>query len=105
MVTNLIPVREKGPSLPENSRYLPVEKFWLQRVNLPQNGRMDTDTYARKVVSMIQKKNKKPIWFWRGRSASLAWFLYYFVPRSVRLFLVARRGQNAYAPRGAGDRH
>ncbi|KAJ5449524.1 short chain dehydrogenase, partial [Penicillium daleae] len=74
-------VRENNPSLPENSRYIHVEKFWLQRVNLSQNGAMERDKYARKVVNMIHKK-KKPIWLWSGGSASLAWFLYYFVPRS-----------------------
>ena len=50
---------------------------------------MDTDKYARAVVSMIQKKNK-PIWFWQGGFSSLAWFLHYFIPRSMRLYIMAR---------------
>jgi hypothetical protein len=57
---------------------------------LSQQGAMDTDEYARKVVGMIRKK-KRPIWFWSGGSVTLAWCLYYFVPRSARLFLMARR--------------
>lgn len=57
---------------------------------LSQKGAMDTDDYARKVVRMIQKK-KRPLWFWSGGSISIAWFLYYFVPRSARLFIMARR--------------
>lgn len=51
---------------------------------------MDTDEYARKIVGMIQKKNR-PIWFWSGGSVSIAWFMYYFVPRRLRLFVMARR--------------
>jgi hypothetical protein len=51
---------------------------------------MDAAEYARKVVGMIQKK-KKPLWLWSGGSVTLAWFLYYFVPRGVRLHLMAKR--------------
>ncbi|KAG8410286.1 hypothetical protein J3458_017998 [Metarhizium acridum] len=83
-------VREDSPSLPEGSRYLPLQNSWLHRVTMSQKGAMDTDEYARKVVGMIQKKSK-PIWFWSGGSVSIAWFMYYFVPRSVRLFVMARR--------------
>ncbi|EFY84795.1 oxidoreductase,short chain dehydrogenase, putative [Metarhizium acridum CQMa 102] len=82
--------REDSPSLPEGSRYLPLQDSWLHRVTMSQKGAMDTDEYARKVVGMIQKKSK-PIWFWSGGSVSIAWFMYYFVPRSVRLFVMARR--------------
>ncbi|QUC21804.1 uncharacterized protein UV8b_06045 [Ustilaginoidea virens] len=82
-------VREESPSLPENSRYKPVEQFWRKRVTQSQEGAMDTDKYARAVVSMIQKKNK-PIWFWQGGFSSLAWFLHYFIPRSMRLYIMAR---------------
>ncbi|KAK2599106.1 NADPH-dependent 1-acyl dihydroxyacetone phosphate reductase [Conoideocrella luteorostrata] len=83
-------VRETSPTLPDNSRYLPVTKFWLQRVTTSQNGAADTDEYARSVVKAIQKKNR-PIWFWGGGSSLFAWFLYYFVPRSARMYLVARK--------------
>ncbi|KID74187.1 NAD(P)-binding domain protein, partial [Metarhizium brunneum ARSEF 3297] len=83
-------VREDSPSLPEGSRYLPVQKFWLHRVTMSQKGAMDTDEYARKMVGMIQKKSR-PIWFWSGGSVSIAWFMYYFVPRRLRLFVMARR--------------
>lgn len=51
---------------------------------------MDTDEYARKIIGMIQKKSR-PIWFWSGGSVSIAWFMYYFVPRRLRLFVMARR--------------
>ncbi|KFG79059.1 putative oxidoreductase,short chain dehydrogenase [Metarhizium anisopliae] len=83
-------VREDSPSLPEGSRYLPVQNFWLHRVTMSQKGAMDTDEYARKIVGMIQKKSR-PIWFWSGGSVSIAWFMYYFVPRRLRLFVMARR--------------
>ncbi|KID84036.1 NAD(P)-binding domain protein [Metarhizium guizhouense ARSEF 977] len=83
-------VREDSPSLPEGSRYLPVQNFWLHRVTMSQEGAMDTDEYARKIIGMIQKKSR-PIWFWSGGSVSLAWFMYYFVPRRLRLFVMARR--------------
>ncbi|KAF5135163.1 NADPH-dependent 1-acyldihydroxyacetone phosphate reductase [Metarhizium anisopliae] len=82
--------REDSPSLPEGSRYLPVQKFWLHRVTMSQKGAMDTDEYARKIIGMIQKKSR-PIWFWSGGSVSIAWFMYYFVPRRLRLFVMARR--------------
>ncbi|KID97517.1 NAD(P)-binding domain protein, partial [Metarhizium majus ARSEF 297] len=83
-------VREDSPSLPEGSRYLPVQNFWLHRVTMSQEGAMDTDEYARKIICMIQKKSR-PIWFWSGGSVSIAWFMYYFVPRRLRLFVMARR--------------
>ncbi|KAK9442103.1 hypothetical protein VB005_03158 [Metarhizium brunneum] len=83
-------VREDSPSLPEGSRYLPVQNFWLHRVTMSQKGAMDTDEYARKIIGMIQKKSR-PIWFWSGGSVSIAWFMYYFVPRRLRLFVMARR--------------
>lgn len=57
---------------------------------MSQKGAMDTDEYARKIVGMIQKKSR-PIWFWSGGSVSIAWFMYYFVPRRLRLFVMARQ--------------
>ncbi|GAB0146446.1 hypothetical protein EsHS_00006846 [Epichloe bromicola] len=83
-------VRETSPSLPDHSRYLPVQKYWLQRVTASQDGAMDTDEYARSVVREIQKK-KRPIWSWSGGSAWLAFFLHHFVPRRVRFYMMARR--------------
>lgn len=82
-------VREEKPSLPQGSRYLPVQKFFLKRLVSGQEQGMETREYARHVVRMIQRK-RKPRWFWSGGGVTLVWLLYYFVPKRLRLTIMAR---------------
>lgn len=86
----IIAVREDTPRLPTDSLFLPVEKFWQQRVVQSQDGAMNTDEYAARVVSMIVKKNK-PLWFWAGNKAFVIRILYYILPRWLRLNIMANR--------------
>ncbi|KAG5982190.1 hypothetical protein E4U55_002208 [Claviceps digitariae] len=64
--------------------------YWLRRVTLSQEGAMQTKEYAQSVVRAIEKK-KRPSWLWRGGSAWTCFFLYYFIPRRLRLYMMARR--------------
>ena len=83
-------VRDDRPTLPAGSFFRPVEKYWLGRVTQSQTGAMATDVYARGVVDMLMKK-KRPLWYWRGAKVWVAWLVYYFVPKRLKLFLMARR--------------
>lgn len=76
--------------MPTDSLYLPVQKFWLQRVVESQDGAMNTDEYASRVVNMLVKKNK-PLWFWAGNKAFLVRILYYILPRWVRHSIMGNR--------------
>ncbi|KAJ6789389.1 hypothetical protein PWT90_00942 [Aphanocladium album] len=79
------------PSLPADSLFLPVEKFWRYRIEMSKSDMsVEAADYARTVVSMIEKKHR-PIWFWAGAKSTFAWLLFNFVPLRVRLWLLARR--------------
>ncbi|TQW00856.1 hypothetical protein V2A60_001897 [Cordyceps javanica] len=80
-----------NPSLPTDSLYMPIEKFWRLRTQISNGDEsMATDVYARTVVRMIESK-KRPLWFWAGAKTTMAWFLYTFVPLRLRLYLMAKR--------------
>ncbi|OAA60849.1 short chain dehydrogenase/reductase [Cordyceps fumosorosea ARSEF 2679] len=80
-----------NPSLPADSLYMPIEKFWRNRTQISNSDEsMATDVYARTVVRMIQSK-KRPLRFWAGAKSTLAWFLAMFVPLRWRLYLMAKR--------------
>ncbi|EGX96201.1 short chain dehydrogenase/reductase [Cordyceps militaris CM01] len=80
-----------NPSLPADSLYMPIESFWRHRTQMSNGDEsMATDAYARTVVRMIQAK-KRPLWFWAGAKSTLIWFLYNFVPKRLRLYIMARR--------------
>ncbi|KHN94420.1 uncharacterized protein MAM_07736 [Metarhizium album ARSEF 1941] len=57
---------------------------------MSQQGAMDAEEYARRVVSVVQRRSR-PLWFWSGGSVAIAWLMYYFVPLRLRLYLMARR--------------
>ena len=83
-------VRNVQPELPESSLYKPIRDFWLARVNVSQSNPMPTEQYAQSVVKLI-KSNRRPLWYWEGSASLLAWFLYYFFPKSLRLRYMSSR--------------
>lgn len=85
----LVAVKEDNPRLPTDSLFLPVEKFWQQRVTQSQSGSMDTTVYAKKVVGMIVKKNR-PLWFWAGHKSFTVWLTYYLLPTWLRVRIMAK---------------
>lgn len=50
---------------------------------------METGTYAHGVVKMLMK-NRKPIWFWYGAFAKIAWVIFHFTPKLFRDKVMAR---------------
>jgi hypothetical protein len=51
---------------------------------------MAPDVYARDVVQMLAQKSK-PLWHWAGTMSSVVWAMYYFLPKSWRMYLVKKR--------------
>ncbi|KAJ3496339.1 hypothetical protein NLG97_g2728 [Lecanicillium saksenae] len=83
-------VREEKPDLPADSLYTSVQEAFHKRLVSGQDQGMDTETYARHVVGMIQKKTK-PRTFWSGGGAFPVWFLYNCLPTGLRLAVMAQR--------------
>lgn len=66
--------------LPSTSLYLPIISHFRARAGNSQVGAQSAASYARAVVRQVMKPDwRKPLWFWQGHFAKMAWFISTFL--------------------------
>ncbi|QIW97622.1 hypothetical protein AMS68_003140 [Peltaster fructicola] len=75
--------------LPPDSIYVPVEKEYQERLVHSQTNGMETDLYARTVVSkLLASPGRYDIW--AGGKSTLIWFVSTFLPKSTWIIVFTR---------------
>ncbi|KAH8151918.1 uncharacterized protein LAJ45_03911 [Morchella importuna] len=66
--------------LPSTSLYLPIISHFRARAGNSQVNAQSATDYARAVVRQVMKPDwRKPLWYWRGHFAKMAWFVSTFL--------------------------
>ncbi|KAJ7066536.1 NAD-P-binding protein [Mycena amicta] len=87
-------------SLPDDSLYKPMEDLYQEyRINIPKQGTMPTEDYARIVVRESTKTNPSA-WVWTGKNSTMVWIMDTFLPRIAFDYLMNHAfGMNEFVAR------